>query len=113
MSFAMITSNHNLCYVDTDSFIIHIKAEDIYGDIAKEVKARFDTSSFELDRLLPKIKNEKVNGLMKDQLGRKTLINFASLTPKSFSYLTDDNNKNKKAKRKKKCVTKQKIKFED
>ena len=109
MSFAMIRSNHNLCYMDTDSFIIHLKAEDIYGDIEKEVKARFDTSNFELDRL----KNEKVNGLMKDELGRKTLRNFASLTPKRFSYLTGDNNENKKAKNTKKCVIKQKIKLED
>ena len=28
----------NLCYPDTDSFIIHIKAEDFYKDIANDVE---------------------------------------------------------------------------
>ena len=27
-----------LCYMDTDSFIIHIKTEDVYKDIANDVK---------------------------------------------------------------------------
>ena len=31
------------CYTDTDSFIIHIKTEDIYKDIANDVKKWFDT----------------------------------------------------------------------
>ena len=43
-----------LCYVDTDSFIIYIKTDDIYKDIAKDVENRFDTSNYELDRPLPK-----------------------------------------------------------
>ena len=113
MSFSMITSNHDLCYMETDSFIIHIKTEDIYRDIAKEVKARFDNSNFKLDKPFPKRKNEKVNGLMKDELGRKALINFSSLIPKIFSYLTDDSNENKNVKNTKKCVIKQKNEFED
>ena len=113
MSFSMITSNHDLCYMETDSFIIHIKTEDIYKDIAKEVKARFDNLNFKLDKPFPKRKNEKVNGLMKDELGRKALINFSSLIPKNFSYLTDDSNENKNVKNTEKCVIKQKNEFED
>ena len=42
-----------LCYMDTDSFIAHIKTDDIYKDIAEDVKTRFDTSNFGLYRLLP------------------------------------------------------------
>ena len=38
--------------MDTDSFIVYIKTED--------VETRFDTSNYELDRLLPKGKNKKV-----------------------------------------------------
>ena len=30
--------NRKLCYMDTDSFIIHIKTEDVYEDIANDVK---------------------------------------------------------------------------
>ena len=57
-----------LCYMDTDSFIVHVKTDDIYKDIAEDVEKRFDTSNFEIDRPLPKVKNEKVIGLMKDEL---------------------------------------------
>ena len=63
------SENEKLCYMDTDSFIAHIKAEDIYKDIAEDVETRFDASNFELDRPLPKGKNKKVIGLMKDELG--------------------------------------------
>ena len=34
-----------LCYMDTDSFIINIKTEDFYGDIAANVEEWFDTSN--------------------------------------------------------------------
>ena len=39
--------NTKLCYVDTDSFIVHVKTEDIYKDLAEDVEAKFDTSNFE------------------------------------------------------------------
>ena len=43
--------------MDTGSFIVYTKTEDIYTD----VEARFDTSNYELDRpSLPKGKNKKV-----------------------------------------------------
>ena len=42
-----------------------IKTEDIYSDITKDVKIRFDTSNYKLDRPLPKGKNKKVIGLIK------------------------------------------------
>ena len=32
--------NVNLCYMDTDSFIMHIKTEDFYEDIADNVEKR-------------------------------------------------------------------------
>ena len=35
--------NAKLCYMDTDSFIVHVKTDDIYKDIAKDAEARFDT----------------------------------------------------------------------
>ena len=47
-----------LCYMDTDSFIVYIKTDDIYKDIAEDVETRFDTSNYELDRPLPKGKNK-------------------------------------------------------
>ena len=32
-----------LCYMDTDSFIFHVKTNDIYKDIAEDIEKRFDT----------------------------------------------------------------------
>ena len=63
-------NNVKLCYIDTDSFIMHIKTEDFYKDIAEDVEKRFDTSNYEVDRPLPAGKNKKVIGLMKNELGR-------------------------------------------
>ena len=61
--------NAKLCCIDTDSFTVHVKTDDIYKDIEEDVEKRFDTSNFELHRPLPKGKNKKVIGLMKDGLG--------------------------------------------
>ena len=44
--------NAKLCYIDTDSFIIYIKTEDVYEDIANDVEKRFDTSNYEVNRSL-------------------------------------------------------------
>ena len=41
--------NAKLSYMDTDSFIVHVKTGNIYKDIAKDVEKRFDTSNFEID----------------------------------------------------------------
>ena len=46
--------NAKLCYMDTDSFIVHVKIDYIYND----VETRFDSSDFEIDRPLPR-KNMK------------------------------------------------------
>ena len=48
-----------LSYVDTGCFIVHVKAEDIYKDIAEDVETRFDTSNVEIDRPLPMGKMKK------------------------------------------------------
>ena len=42
------------CYMDIYSFIVYIKIDDIYKDIAEDVEIRFDTSNYKLDRPLPK-----------------------------------------------------------
>ena len=58
-----------LCYMDTDSFIMYIKTEDFYMDIAKDVERNYDTSNYTVERPLPMGKNKKVLGMMKDELG--------------------------------------------
>ena len=39
-------NNAKLCYMGTDSFIINIKTENFYKDIADDVEKRFDTSNY-------------------------------------------------------------------
>ena len=102
-----------LCYMDTDRFIVYIKSKAIYLDIAKNFETKFDISNYELGRLLPKSKNKRVNGLMKDELGWKKMTEFATLKTKTNSYLTEDNDEDKKEKSRKKCDKKRKLKFED
>ena len=105
--------NVKLCYMDTDSFIINIKTNDFYEDIASDVENRFDTSNYEVNRPLPTGMNKKVIGLMKDELGGKIITEFVTLRPKTYSFLTDDGKEDKKAKGTKKCVIKKMIKFND
>ena len=79
--------NVKLCYTDTDSFIMNIKTNDFYEDIASDVENRFDTTNYEVNRPLPMGKNNKVIGLMKDELGGKIITEFATLRPKRYSFL--------------------------
>ena len=54
------------------NFIVCWKSDDIYSDIAKDVRTRFDISYYELERQLPKEK--RAIELMKDALGEKMSI---------------------------------------
>ena len=42
------------------SFLVYIKTDYIYKDIAEGFETRFDTGNFELDRTLPEGKSKKV-----------------------------------------------------
>ena len=92
-----------LCYMDTDSFVMHIKTNDFDKDISDDVD----------NRPLSIGKNKKVIGLMKDELGGEIITEFITLRPKTYSYLTDNDKIDKKAKGTKKCVIKKMIKFDD
>ena len=105
--------NVKLCYMDTDSFVMNIKTEDFYKDIANDVEKRFDTPNYDVNRPLPTGKNKKVIGLMKDELGGKIITEFVTLRPKTYSYLINNFKEDKKAKGTKKCIIKRMIKFND
>ena len=99
--------------MDTDSFVMHIKTNNFYKDIASDVENRFDTSNYEVNRPLRTGKNKKVICFMKDELGGKIITEFVTLRPQTYSFLTDDGKEDKKAKGTKKCVIKKMIKFND
>ena len=105
--------NVKLCYMNTDSFVMHIKANDFYKDISHDVYNRFDTSNYGINRPLPIGKNKKVTGLMKDELRGEIIMDFIPLRPKTYSYLTDNNKIDKKAKGTKKCAINKMVKFDD
>ena len=46
--------NAKLCYMDTDSFIVNIKTEEFYENIADYLLKRFDTSNYDVNRPLKK-----------------------------------------------------------
>ena len=99
--------NVKVCYMDTDSFIVHVKTDDIYKDMAGNVETIFATSNHEIDRLLPKVKNENVIGLMKNELGGQIMKEIVVLKAKTYSYLKENSDENKKATGTKKGVIKE------
>ena len=84
--------------MDKDSFIIHIKTEDVYEDIENDFETRFDTSNYEINRPLLTKEHRKVIELMKGELEGKIMTEFVTLILKTYSYLINysnsDNNAN-------------------
>ena len=57
--------NAEFCYMNTESFIVHVKIDDIFKNIEEDVETRFYTSNYELNRPLPKRRNENLSGFIK------------------------------------------------
>ena len=104
-----------LCYMDTDSFVIHIKTEDFYKDTADDVDKSFGTSKYKKDdnRPLPIGINEGVLGKLKDEIKGKTMTEFIALRAKTYVYLLDDDSEHKKAKGTKKCIIERELTFKN
>ena len=99
--------NLKLRSMDTDSLVYHIKTEDFYEDIAHDVETRFNMSRYSKEdaRPLPIGLNEKVIGLIKDELRGKVMTEFIASRPKLYAYRNlNDDKEEKKCKGIKKCV---------
>ena len=83
--------------MDTESFIVYMKTEGIHTDNVNDVETRFDTSNYKLGRLPQQRKNKKVIGFIKYKFGGKIMTEFAALRTKTQSYLTDNNDEDKKS----------------
>ena len=70
--------------MDTDSFIVYVRTDGIYKDVAEDVETRFDTSNFKIDRPLLKGKNKKVIELMKNKLGKEIMTKFVEVRAKNM-----------------------------
>ena len=91
--------------MDIDSFIVHLKTDNIYKHISKDVEITFDTSNFELDRSLPKGKNKSDERWISWENHEK----IVGLIAKPHSYLKDNNDENKKQKAEKSVSQKENL----
>ena len=103
MSFDMIILNQSIRTMQNyatwiEIALLFILKLYVYEDIADDVEKRFDESNYEVNRPLPTGKNKKLIWLMKEELGGKIMAEFVALRPKTYSYLMDDGNSDKKAK---------------
>ena len=72
--------NLTLCYMDTNSFVYHIRTEDFYKEISTDVRNRFDMSAYKKrSRPLEAGLNKKVIGLVKDELSGEIMTEFVAL----------------------------------
>ena len=116
-----------LLMTDTDSLMYLIQTEDVYYDIKKDVKKKFDTSNFP-DVHPSGIKtgvNEKVVGMFKNEAATNNITHFVGLSSKLYSYLMEikygkngklkepEEEEIRKAKGVKKNVIKKSLTFED
>ena len=94
----------------TDSFLTHIKTEDVYEDIADDF---FKKMIHQIMKKLGRCLQEQITELMKDELGGKIMAELVGFRVKTYSYLMDDGNNDKKDKGTKKYVIKRILKFND
>ena len=97
-----------LCYMDTDSYILYVKTDSFYSDISNDVNKWFDTSNYskDINRPLEKGKNKKVIGKIKDELGGYIISEFCAHRAKTYAYKLDNNVL-------KKCVIQNQLTFKD
>ena len=116
-----------LLMTDTDSLMYLIQTDDVYYDIKKDVKKKFDTSNFpdEHPSGIQTGINEKVVGVFKNEAAANTITHFVGLSSKLYAYLIEmlykkygklkepEQEEIRKAKGVKKNVIKKSLSFED
>ena len=89
--------------MDADNFIIDIKLKMLIKILQMMLKKDL---IHQIMKSIDHCWQEKINeiiGLMKDKLDGKIMTEFVGLKPKTYSYLIDDENSDKKAKGKQMC----------
>lgn len=133
--------NCEICYSDTDSFILSVETDDFYRDMQEHIYM-FDTSDYPWPNIYNiERKNKKIPGLFKDELNGEIVLEFVGIRAKSYALRSAFNEKEfdmqdddiymhlsaeermerhieaktiiKKSKGVKKCALKSKIKFQD
>ncbi|XP_071056136.1 uncharacterized protein [Onthophagus taurus] len=102
-----------LCYMDTDSFTVLIKSDDVYNDVKLNLD-KFDTSNYSPDnRFDIPLQNKAVLGKMKDENCGNVMVEFNGLRSKVYANRVADGRVTKKSKGIKKAVVKQKLSFQN
>ncbi len=76
-----------LLYMDTDSFVVNVKTDDVYEDL-KELEEDFDFSNYPADHHLFSETNKKVVGKFKDELGGDIMKEWIALRSKCYAFTT-------------------------
>jgi hypothetical protein len=82
-------NNAELCYTDTDSFILNIKTDDVYDDF-KTNSHLFDFSGYPSHHKCFDVSNKKVLGKFKDELNGSILKRFLGLKAKMYCVEIED-----------------------
>ena len=104
-------------YMDTDSFIYHIKCKDLYGDIRKDMKNGFDL--FDTSNYAPNnqfgipLANNKVVGKMKDECCGRIPTEIVAVRSKMYALRVEYEDFLKKAKGITNNVVSRTITFQD
>ena len=121
-----------LLFTDTDSLMYLIQTHDVYQDIKKDIKKKFDTSDY-YENHPSGIKtdvNNKVIGKFKDEAAGNQITHFVGLRPKLYTFKVEmkykkdkkdgkikeieaEDDETRKAKGVKKNVIKKSLSFED
>ena len=104
-----------LLFTDTDSLMYLIQTQDVYQDINKYIKKKFDTSDYPENHpsgIKPGV-NKKVIGKFKDEAAGKQITHFVGLRPKLYTFKVEEKGETRKAKGVKKNVIKKSLSFED
>ena len=102
-----------LRYMGTDSFIAHIKTEDIYKDILEDVETRFDTSNYNVNRPLPMGKKQKSAWVNEGWTSRPNYEEICWLKAQNICLFKRQWGWKHKGKRHRKACNKKSPKFKD
>ena len=106
-------NNIKMVYTGTDSFVFHIKTNDIYEDL-NTIKKELDFSDYLKEYKCYDDKNQKVLGIFKDELKSKIITGFIALRPKCYAYsVYGDEKEYKKCKGIAKGTVRRQMKYEE
>src|SRR5437868_7564014 len=89
--------NLKLCFTDTDSLLYEITTDDVYKDMQEDLHL-YDTSDYPTNHPLHSNKNNKIPGLMKDEMNGQIIEEFVGLRAKMYSVKLFGGKELKKAK---------------